>query len=586
MAKAMRSSTQRISRLVRPPSRKEQTVSRRFLFILLSCLALAASSLARADDAVSSGGGGAPAGDKPTLTKNTVPSAIRVAVANGVIDFVNGTRRATLNLEWELLPKDATLLASERKRNLQVSRFFIPNKDLRDHSWYRNLRPAYQQLLREAFQTSASPDLPGATEDFREFWAVPHHAGYELAVGEIAAITASDYFCLQRDFLLLSGLLQTKGIRFSVDINGAKARGGNTKLSAEDGSDITWEITAYQFWGSSKISFYRFAVKAVMQPLPLLFPDTTETEAKLNVGVSILDSPETVGLLQHHFTTGPNAITVGLSEATKDKLQTIADAHALSDLETDLKLIGGGVQLGDIITKGLLGGTTDASIITGGLVGNGKVSQVIGVHQELSRVANASLGVLLGVQPGEDNSLFVGPSIQFSVITLAAGLRAFEKDKAVANDERARTGYAGAGVVSVDLSRLTKSKKTVTRIELANATTGGNIGVASDLIARDLALVGWTLKSPDPGLSFTLTQMTDRQGNGITDPAKRAIYSVTPTAGDTRQVLFLPIGRYAFGAIPEHYKLTDSGAVVDTTKLLLFSGQTAIKSNWELVPSR
>lgn len=83
MAKAMRSSTQRISRLVRPPSRKEQTVSRRFLFILLSCLALAASSLARADDAVSSGGGGAPAGDKPTLTKNTVPSAIRVAVANG-----------------------------------------------------------------------------------------------------------------------------------------------------------------------------------------------------------------------------------------------------------------------------------------------------------------------------------------------------------------------------------------------------------------------------------------------------------------------------------------------------------------------
>ncbi len=549
---------------------------RRILHLAFCFLMLGLPVIGRADDPK-------PADSKPTLTKNTDLNAIRLEVANGVIDYVNGSKKVTLNLEWQLLPRDGALLEAIRERGATQETFFIANSDLNSGEWVKKLNPAHRDLLTKAFM-NIDPSQPGeAATAFESFWVKPGGAGYAAATSEIASVNASDYFCLQRDFLILNGLLQTQGIRYSVDVNGATPRGKNPIISDPKNNDISWRIEAYRFAAKGGTPYFRFAIKAIMKPISLLFPNTGETEARINVGISFVSGPGTVGLLERSFSTGNNPIPIVLSPAAVKTLTKIADTHGASDLETDLKFLGGGAELGKIITNGLLGGTSDASVISGGIVGNGKVSQIVGVNQELAKFSNGALGFLLGVEPGGDNSLFFGPSLRMSVFTFAVGLRAYEKNKAGTDEKTATTRVAGT--LSIDLSRLTGAKKTTNQIKLDNSATGGDIGKASDLIARDLTLIKWDLKSDTQNARFTLTQIKDRTGADIAEEERRAVFTFTPNALGAPQLLFIPAGIYSYGGLPDGVKIKTGPLSLplkngDTVRI---SSQTVQFLNWNWV---
>ena len=55
-------------------------------------------------------------------------------------------------------------------------------------------------------------------------------------------------------------------------------------------------------------------------------------------------------------------------------------AGGLSHLETDVKFFGG-VTLGDVLSKNLLGGTKNTSIVSGGLISKGRTTSLVGAAE-------------------------------------------------------------------------------------------------------------------------------------------------------------------------------------------------------------
>ena len=535
-----------------------------------------------------------PPASSPTLSKQSGPDAIRLSIANGVIDYVNGARRAAVDLAWEYLPTDSSLLRAARE-GLDESApgmrsggspfvFTIKNRDLNSGKWLDNLNSGARAVLKEAFLGVDPSRLTDAETNFAKYWTKPAGPGYQAALSATPSVSASDYYCLQRDFLLLTGLLQTQGIRYSLSVTGAAIRGPNPIVSDPKRDDIVWKIEAYPFLAAktpAPVRFYRFAIHAKIGTVNLLFPNSTETEANVAAGISLIGGKDT-GLLQRDFSAG--SFKVATSPAVEEKLDNITTQHGESELAASLRLFGGGAQLGQIVTSGALGGTSNASIVSGGLVGAGAVTSVVGVNQEFWHWDEATLGILLGLHPGGDDTLFFGPSVRYSVFTLAAGLRAYDRDRSDSNSGDTKLSFAG--VLSVDLSRLTGAKKEITRLELDNSTVGGDIGKASDLLARDLALVQWTLRSPDARLGFTLTQVKDRSGNAIADKANQARFTFSPSNSVEPQVLALPAGTYVYGGIAGFLLQTSPLApagVVDGDTVSIQS-ETVIKIDWKIVP--
>ena len=525
-----------------------------------------------------------------TLTPTTDLNAIRLSVQNGIVGFVNNARQATLNLEWELLPTDKNLLAEIRENSPEKTTLRFSNRGLRDGSWLKSLSTPQQKTLSDALRVPDLSQLSLTSSEFESFWHVVGGKGTNLAVPEVGAgvpaISAFQYFGLMRDYLMVSGLFQSKGIRYSVDISEAKERTGNQKLSAEDGSDIRWEVDVYKFRATPDVNFYRFAARATMNPLPLLFPDQGDVSPKIEVAISFVKSPATIGLLQKTFRTLPGSMTIQLSPAVQKELDKVDENHSGSELGTTLKLITGGVDLGEVISKGLLGGTTNASIVSGGIIGSGKVSQIIGVNQELVKIGNSRAGLLLAFEPGGDRSLFVGPSLQFSIFTLAVGLRAFEKELADMSSKTTTTRISGA--LSIDLSRLTRSKVENTQIHLENSATGGDIGKASDLISRDLALIRYTLTATEPDASFELIQVEDGAGKKVAGDASAQLH-IFPTAPGLPQILFVPRGKYLVSLHGMDatnpgvaFLLSAGGLPVPDGQILILSGDSPANINWKI----
>lgn len=541
----------------------------RYFFTVLFCLLLSSFN-ASADPPPDSG-----KSDKPTLTtKNTDLNAVRLSVANGVIEYVNNSKRAVIDLEWELLPLDKTLQEMATAYSVRPVHVRIPNNDLGDPKRLQN-DIAKIPAAKEAFERAANIDLEfGPKSDQMKQWIQSDVAVFPLK--------SAQYFGLLRDNLQVSGLLSTAGINYSLAFKGALPRGENPRQS-RDGKDINWEIDIYKFPISDKLNYYRFTVKAKVDRFELLFPNATQPVSNMDVVISFRQNQATIGLLEPNLRSIPAGIDIQLAPAVEKTLTQLADQHSASDLETNLNLLGGGAQLGEIVAKGLLGGTSDASVIAGGIIGQGKVSQVIGVNQEFAHLGPATIGALLGIEPGGDSSLFFGPSIRLSIFTLAVGLRTFEKTNSITLEKNATSRFAG--VLSMDLSRLSGSKTTVSKVQLDNSVSGGDWGKASDLIARDLALVHITIKAEaaDADKSWSLIQIKDGHGNMITDDTKRARLDFKAGMDNITPLRFVPSGEYEYqlAGIPDNFELRSSVPLHDKGTVIL-KGVGIIPLHWKL----
>jgi len=520
------------------------------------------------------------AGQKsPTLTKETDINAVRLAVANGVIEYVNNARRAQIDLEWELLPLDSALQQEARAQGVRPKTIRIENNRLGDPTrWIENIPAGNRQFVQEALfsSTLAAYSLDDSNTRFQNQWVNEAGAGRQL-LNPPAAMAAPQYFGLLRDHYQITGLLASKGITYTIDVIGAMPR--RPLPITSDGSDISWVIQIYKFAAKAgSVYYYRFAAKAIVRRFELTFPNTSDSEAKLDVGIDIRRSDATIGVLEPNLRSLPGSLTVKLDPAREEELKRLKEENAESQLETTLRFIGGGAELGAIVSSGLLGGTSDASIIAGGLVGQGRIGQVIGVNREFRPAAGFTPGILFGIDPSGDRSLFLGPSLRFSVFTVAAGIQTFEEDR--------RTSAGFGGVVSVDLSRATGAKRTTQKIQLDNSVTGGDWGKASDLISRDLALVKWSLAGDSANAGFTLVQIEDAAGNSITESAKRARFDFTVAQNAVPAMMFIPRGRYRYEGIAEGSRLRTSAlAFVRNGSEVQIQGRGLVEINWRLEPN-
>ena len=108
----------------------------------------------------------------------------------------------------------------------------------------------------------------------------------------------------------------------------------------------------------------------------------------------------------------------------------------------------------------------------------------MGVNQELGQISDdISAGVILGVGLGEKTSLFLGPSIRSSIFTLSAGATLGTQTNSEVNF---------AGLICIDLSRLTSSKKDSQQIKVSGSSQGGGLGEITEETIKRYTAVEYT----------------------------------------------------------------------------------------------
>src|SRR5258708_1462960 len=107
-------------------------------------------------------------------SKETDINAIRLAVAQGTIDFINNAKRPTLLLEWDYLPVDRTFLQAAREQKTEVFTIHIENRDLQNGSWSKNPKNKSDvDLLSAAFQFDLKDPPPIREAAFLKYWQEP-----------------------------------------------------------------------------------------------------------------------------------------------------------------------------------------------------------------------------------------------------------------------------------------------------------------------------------------------------------------------------------------------------------------------------
>jgi hypothetical protein len=448
-------------------------------------------------------------------SKSSLPNALRVTFSNAIKDFVQNTSKVTVNLEWDLLPDSTSINEAAALQgqppylitlhNNNLGQFLIgEDKDANaNNNWLADIkgdkdysREEKIAALKEALcgqnncDIGSKESLDRGVSNFQKVWGIEGENTKKFVTTTTTSsiktplIKPSEYFGLSRDEVVLHALLLSKGIGYSVDVEGATPF--NPLPISSDGSDIRWEIRLYKVTKSyrennedKQISFYRSTIKAVIEkPVNLVFPDSdTDRQVVLKPQIAIREGVGFGGVLTRSLI--PDSISGNVEAAVKAPYENLLQGRGNSTIDTNFLLIGN-ATLGNVFSKGLIGNAENLSIVGGGLIGSRNVEPLIGANLGLARLgSDASAGVLFGVS--NEETLYLGPSFQISALTVSGGVAVSEENKDTEVDAR--------GMISVDVSRLLSGRQDVQPLKIDPTNTGGNWGVASDAISQELALV-------------------------------------------------------------------------------------------------
>jgi len=462
------------------------------------------------------------------------PTAITAEIVNGTIDYVNNKKKARLALKWSLLPLDETLKNIAKDSSVQPISCKINNEDLgTSGSWFNKLSQDCQQSFRDALvvdsQNKIEQQLPNKCSDQNQFqkrWLCKGE-GYTLAK---TAILSSQYFGLLRDYLQINGLLTSQGINYSLDATSTLSDGEEEKFSSVSDKKITWNIMVYRFPASTSINYYRFVVTASVSPIDIYLPPKVKT-TKLDVSISLKPSPSTIGIFEPNLGE-LKGFDLPVELPRDSALNKIPKSRAATELTRTLSLFGS-PNLGEVVTNNFLGGTKDASLVYGGMIAKNALEPVVGANLGFANIGDAKLGALIGVGTNSSNTPFyIGPSIQYSILTLSGGFRFATNANAV------DTNFAG--IASLDLSQLFGGKREVKEFQVENIATGGDWGKASDEIYKNLAAI-----------DYQLTDLTGNQIPKIVSLTQKASCDgkISPSVNldiQTQGLQFIPKGKYTY----------------------------------------
>lgn len=519
-------------------------------------------------------------------------SPLLVAIQGGVLDYANGSAVARFNLGWEYLPLDEQLQMSSLRNNSVPIEIEIPNSALKGPEWINYIENEAENGVefRDALinmyrlnQNASLQEIEKGNSDllcFSTFWLVDTQSTCPSSTTEppdassiIDAISSQDYFGLVRDATALRFLLRSEGINFLVRTNGSDGQSLDSEL--EKIEDITWRIRLYPFIirgddpesEEDDVTYYRVAVDAVTDdPVRRNVFEVSSSENEnestdeitVQVSVSFNESNNTAGLFNPIL--GTNDFMVSLEQAVPEPLREEFDSDsngedpAVSSLNRVFSIVGG-QTLGSVVT-GFLGGSQNGTVLSGGLIAGDRVRPIVGANYEFSPRARVSAGMALGISPGGENeSLFLGPSVRTSIFTLSAG--------AAVADENDALNVDPAGVISFDLSQLLGERDVVRNITVDNSEMGGDWGIASNILSENVSVAEISVKAcGDPDLLaaqrnrslrgdvILLRQFASRDGTPIPANESRAQISLPlqDLLDEAKSRRFVPVGLYT---IPE-----------------------------------
>ncbi len=484
---------------------------------------------------------------KKTSNELQTARAIRIGFIDGVIKFVKNSARTRIQVEWEPLPISESIIKAGRIYGYEPIEIKIRNEDLADGKWISKISQKERNILKEALGASDLSDIRNSGNNFQ----IKDEELKDLL--RDTSLNTIDYLGYQRDRKIITTLLENNGISYSVEI---------PKLDILRVSDkkINWNISIYKFVVKQQpeVAFYRFGAKATVDPFEILISNQPNNSEgfEIKAGISLKKSDKSIGLLNNvrsfmYDVTGK----VTFDSTNEELISELADNNALNQSEGFLTFAGGAKKLGDVISKGLLGGNQNTSIVSGGIIDfdGGEISPFFGVNSEIAKIGDSSAGFMFGAGLDDKTSLFVGPSLQTSIFTLSAG------GLAVEGDEKPDINFAG--LISVDLSRLTRSKKVNKTIPIENTQIGGGWGKVSEKVFEDLALLEWKF-SADTVNSFKLIRVCDSEGFAIQE-GKQTVINVTSNSNqDSKQdIKIIPKGIYKYD-VPSGFQLIGGGGIL------------------------
>ena len=419
----------------------------------------------------------------PTPDEALDAKAIRASIVNGVIDVLENTKRARIDLTWDMLPltqtpefKQDALSEARKKIGLPVTEtdtqapcgpqgmmtITIANEDIGTSRWLDKLTNEENICLQDAFALEGEnalnniidETLPGedATfsdfrKAFRDFWIRKSNRDKNICVQSesekqgyanrpgcgrslIENITVPEYYRMLKEYFIVTDLLRTKGIAYSLDLNGIEASlPGDTTLVPYQGKSayifyqgIDWKIDIIRKPASKKdfnVSYYRFGARAVTRK-PIEFQFRSEKNPTASIAMSFRQSDITLNVeeLYPDKDSEINSQQV-ISDEVKKQLDAIKSKQGSSQLDIAFGSITG-ISASQIVSRKLLGGSNNASVIGGGLIGNDEIQSLVGANLEVGKFAEDVVpGLLFGLSPRDDGNatLFLGPSLRFSIFT-------------------------------------------------------------------------------------------------------------------------------------------------------------------------
>lgn len=470
--------------------------------------------------------------------QSTLPQALRIAILESTANYIKNSREIKFDLSYDYLPVNKELMEYARQSfsddldNPSQISFTISNDALGNpEKLAKEVPEKYHDFLIESLMICDLNEEKCSLEDFTLDDADANFSQYwqsEDRVEKIALLdSAFEYFSLLRDHYLMTALLACPGISYSITSEDVADTKPKLPLNSDD--NITWEIQVYKsiikeaMDGKAEIASYRFAAKAQIPDAKLVFNNPVSNQPKIDFGVNFktriddnyqgcydLDGshPTLLSTFQFDSSTKLPDVPKLIPDDNDDRavLESIGRTKPDSELETILRYAGG-VRLGDVVSGGIFGGTSDASLITGGLISDGDINALAGANLGLYELGNASGGVLFGIALDRDDDddsgrdLYLGPSFQYSIFTLSGGLRISEDDDNIDS--------SFAGVVSLDLSQLVGNKPSNKEpIRLENNVFGGNWADLLKVQPEQVALQDWAIKyQKDPKLPNKLKKV-------------------------------------------------------------------------------
>ena len=420
----------------------------------------------------------------PTVVNKSDSNAVRLSVLNAVANYVNRAWEATFKIQWDFLPETPTL--EGLSASVTPVEIVISNADLSNGSWSDRIGdPKKAAALADVLGMIALPGLTAESDGRRalkEFLRtdMPLPDDYETRIQK-NALSGPEKVAALTDHYALRAMLRSAGIRFKVKFaEDVVVQGGNERTFD---SEVHWKITLYPVdkgTGDRKVTFYRAKMKAELRrPQTFTFPMSSSGKKSVKVIAALKYSPNTLAL-PTIVTAGDG--TVNFPDKPAADVVTLPTANSSTTIEGVLDFVGG-VKLDDVVSKVLFNPKNPGRLFYGGLIGQGRIKQLVGVNQLFSSVSRAAaFGLLLGIAPDRENALFIGPSLQTDALTLSVGAMALDRAVSGSADGKRSIKIEPAVTLSLDLSSLIGGSKNVQTIPLTDNVIGG---ISGDDVARD-----------------------------------------------------------------------------------------------------